>query len=255
MVKGLTTNNRFLILIPLLGIHPLFAQSQPVENTNRLAPIFTLLAGASMSQMGESQTMAPIDLCTYTYKPNHKNSAHMLLGGFIGSKIKTTNKWAIIAGVGYYEPFSLKTRGALIQGADLLSAESYNYHYHIKSQQVLVEGKWYWTSPKKIQPFFMLGIGAAFNKAYNFQTTVPHFVAFTPNFSNHTQTNFTYALGPGFDMPLNQEFNLGFGYRFTDLGTANTGKARVDTIPTNSILKQSNLYANQVFAQITFIPR
>lgn len=255
MVKGLTVHRTYLILISLLGVQPLFAESKKVENANRFKPIFTLMAGSSISKLGQTQTIAPLDLCRYTYKPNRTNFTQMLWGGFVGSKIKTTKKWAIIAGIGYYQPSSFNTKGILTQGADLLSSDNYNYQYHIKSQQVLVEGKWYWTSQQKVQLFLMLGIGAAFNKVSNFQTTVPSFLAFTPGFSNHSQTNFTYALGPGFDVPLNKVFNLGIGYRFTDLGSSNTGKAEIDTIPTNSILKQSHLYTNQVFAQITFIPR
>ncbi len=101
----------------------------------------------------------------------------------------------------------------------------------------------------------MVGIGAAFNKVSAYQKSVPPFLEFTPEFSNHTQTNFTYAVGPGVDISLSKSFRIGIAYRFTDLGSANTGRAQIDEIPISSTLKQSRLYANQLLAQLTFIPR
>ena len=49
-------------------------------------------------------------------------------------------------------------------------------------------------------------------------------------------------------------FRAGVAYRFTDLGSANTGTAQIDEIPISSTLKQSHLYANQILVQFTFIP-
>ncbi|RUR09386.1 hypothetical protein ELY15_09350 [Legionella sp. km772] len=160
----------------------------------------------------------------------------------------------LTAGLSYFHPTSLRAQGMLIQGADSLSSDMYNYRYKIQSQQLLAEGKWYWTRQKYFQPFITLGIGLAFNKVSDYQTSVPSFYAFTPYFPSHTQTNFTYALSTGFDLSLNQSVRLGMGYRFTDLGTVRTGEAQINNLPTNSTLRQSNLYANQIFAQITFIP-
>lgn len=112
----------------------------------------------------------------------------------------------------------------------------------------------YWIAKEKIQPFLMVGIGAAFNKVSDYQTSVPPFLEFTPAFANHTQTNFTYAIGPGIDINLSKSFRIGVAYRFTDLGSANTGSAQIDSIPISSTLKQSHLYANQILTQFTFIP-
>ena len=118
---------------------------------------------------------------------------------------------------------------------------------------MLAEGQLYWIAQDWIQPFLMVGIGAAFNKTSNYYTNVPSFFEFTPEFSNHTQTNFTYAVGPGIDLSLSNAFRVGVGYRYTDLGPANTGRGRIDGIPLSHSLK-SHLYANQVFAQFTYIP-
>lgn len=118
----------------------------------------------------------------------------------------------------------------------------------------MVEGRFYWIDKQALKPFVTLGLGAAFNKVSDYYTNVPPFLAFTPEFSNHSQTNFTYAIGAGIDMPINTLFNIGVGYRFTDLGAANTGRSQIDQIPIANSLQQSHLYANQVFAQISFMP-
>ena len=219
-----------------------------------LQPIFTFQAGASVSQLGQSQSFAPLDLCRYHYKPQGSESPHLLWGGFIGSEVKHSSSWMLIAGLGYYQPSVLSTTGALTQGADPMSDNTYRYRYQTQSRQLLAEGKLYWVEKEKTQPFLMLGIGAAFNQMYDYQTSVPPFLEFTPVFSRHAQTHFTYAIGPGIDIRFSQSFRLGMAYRFTDLGSVKTGSAQIDTIPISSTLKQSHIYANQILFQFTFIP-
>ncbi len=260
---------RFLLFffILLFETNALFALSTHVNDTNsppisskittifsQLQPVFTFSAGASVSQLGQSQSFAPLDLCRYSYKPNDSNATHMLWGGFVGSEVKRSPSWGLMAGLGYYQPSTFSTNGILTQGADPTSDDAYHYKYRTQSQQLLAEGKLYWIAKERIQPFLMLGVGAAFNNTSHYQTGVPPFLEFTPAFSNHTQTNFTYAIGPGIDISLSKSFRIGVAYRFTDLGAANTGSAKIDAIPISNTLKQSHLYANQMLAQFTFIP-
>lgn len=271
MLNGLSVNHYILVIfISLFSLQAAFtasAKKNDVQNINlqekpinhrdavyKRQPVFVLMAGASISQPGQSQSMTPLDLCSYTYQPSRNEATDMLWGGFIGSKVKKAQKWLIVTGLSYYQPNSLATKGILIQGADAASSDSYSYSYKIQSQQLLVEGRFYWIDKPLWQPFVTLGLGTAFNKVSNYSTNISPFLAFTPEFSNHSQTNFTYALGAGIDIPINTLFNLGIGYRFTDLGAANTGRAQIDQIPIANSLQQSHLYANQVFAQFSFMP-
>lgn len=239
----------------LLSCFILFFESNSVFARSSMQSVFTFTAGASISQLGQSQSFAPLDLCKYTYKPKESNTTNMLWGGFIGSEVKRSSSWRFIGGLGYYQPNVLPTRGTLTQGADSTSDNIYSYKYQTQSQQLLVESKLYWIKKERIQPFLMLGIGAAFNKMFDYQTSVPPFLEFTPAFSNHSQTNFTYAVGPGIDISLSKSFRAGILYRLTDLGAANIGSAQINTIPISSTLKQSHLYANQVLAQFTYTPQ
>lgn len=220
----------------------------------QLQPVFTFSTGAFIPQVGRSQSFTPLDLCSYNYRPKGSNTNNILWGGFVGSEVKRSSSWGLIAGLGYYQPNLLSTKGILTQGADVVSSDTYSYRYQTQSQQVLAEGKLYWIAPERLQPFLMVGIGAAFNKTSNYQTNVPPFFEFTPMFVNHAHTNFTYAIGPGIDIRLSKLFRIGVAYRFTDLGAANTGRAQIDAIRISSALKQSHLYSNQILAQLTYTP-
>ncbi len=259
MLKGLSINHGLLsFFISLLCINSslagTFVTSNRSTKLDKVQPIFTLTAGASISQLGQSQSFAPLDLCSYNYKSNGSKT-NMLLGGFIGSEVQRSSLWGLIAGLGYYQqPNTISTNGTLTQGADAASNNTYSYRYQTQSQQLLAEGKLYWIVKEKIQPFLMAGIGVVSDKTSHYQTNVPPFLEFTPAFSNHTQTNFTYAVGPGIDVSLTKSFRVGVGYRFTDLGSTTTGSAQLDAIPISNKLKQSHLYTNQILAQLTFIP-
>lgn len=251
--KGLHVRHLLLsCFILLFESNALFALPETI--LSQLQPVFTFTTGASISQLGHSQSFTPLDLCHYNYTPSDSNTTTMLWGGFVGAEVKRSPSWRFIVGLGYYQPNSLSTKGALTQGADPASDDTYRYSYQTQSQQLLAEGKLYWIAKEKIQPFLMVGIGGAFNKSSDYQTSVPPFLEFTPAFSNHTQTRFSYAVGPGIDISLSKSFRIGVAYRFTDLSAANTGSAQIDEIPISSTLKQSHLYANQILAQFTYTP-
>ncbi len=218
----------------------------------RLHPVLTFTAGAAMSRLGQSQSFAPLDLCSYHYQPQGSKT-NMLWGGFVGTEMKYTPAWGLIAGIGYYQPNSLSTKGTLTQGADQASNNVYIYRYQTQSQQLLAEGKLYWVANERVRPFLMFGIGAAFNKTSHYQTNVSPFLEFTPSFANNTQTQFTYAVGPGLDVSLTPSFRVGAGYRFTDLGAANTGTGQIDAIPISNRLHQSPLYASEALLQLTYV--
>lgn len=265
MFKGLSFRHYlFYFFIIFFELHSLFVFASDAKipastfknksMLSQLQPVFTFTAGASLSQLGQAQSFAPIDLCRYRYQPNDTNTTNMLWGGFVGSEVIRSSSWSLIGGLGYYQPNYLSTKGILTQGADSVSDNSFSYRYQTQSQQLLAEGKLYWIAKESIQPFLMIGIGAAFNNTFNYQTNVPPFLEFTPEFSNHRQTNYTYAIGPGIDISISKSIRIGMAYRFTDLGSANTGSAQIDAIPISNTLNQSHLYANQILAQLTFIP-
>lgn len=216
-------------------------------------PVFSLAVGASVSQLGQSQSFTPLDLCQYSYEPQGSKT-NTVWGGFVGSEVRRSLLWEAVVGLSYYQLANLSTTGTLIQGADSESNSVYGYSYQTQSQQLLAEGKLYWIVKENVRPFLMVGIGAAFNKTTHYQTNVPPFFEFTPMFFDRSQTSFTYTVGSGVDVNLTNSFRIGIGYRFTDLGAAATGSAQIDTIPISNSLQQPHIYANQILAQLTFTP-
>ncbi len=119
------------------------ANSQSIPIFSQLQPILTFTAGAFITQLGQSHRFAPLDLCSYNYKPQGSPITNILWGGFLGSEVRHFTSWELIAGLGYYQPNSLSTKGILTQGVDPQSNSTYSYRYKTQSQQLLAEGKLY----------------------------------------------------------------------------------------------------------------
>lgn len=220
-----------------------------------LHPVFSLQAGASLENINQDQTLSPVDLCSYHYKSDLSNS--QFLGGFfIGSEIPlpNTSSWVLVGGLEYNSISQFKINGNLVQGADSVSADTYNYNYKLQSNQLLAIGKIYWNIKPRIHPFALLGLGGSNNRMHAFSTNVPPFYEFTPQYSHHSETSFSYAIGAGIDFNLNNNWRLGVAYQFTDLGEIKSSGGQIDTIHFSNTLHQSHLYANQVFASLTYIP-
>ena len=160
MLKGLSINHYLLsFFISLLSVNSslaaVFVGNSGTDDANTslitankpiilrgVQPVFTFTAGASISQLGQTQSFAPLDRCSYNYKPQ-VSKTNGLWGGFIGSEVERSSSWGLIVGLGYYQPTTLSTKGTLTQGADPASDNTYSYGYQTQSQQLLAEGKLY----------------------------------------------------------------------------------------------------------------
>jgi len=60
-------------------------------------------------------------------------------------------------------------------------------------------------------------------------------------------------VGTGVDVDIIDHLRLGLGYRFTDFGAADLGNASYNGAPVSGTLTQSNLYANEFLAQLTWL--
>jgi len=213
-------------------------------------------AGAVVtSNAGKSKTF-PIESPTdefYEYSRHHKTQTKAIYGGFIGAEWRGLSNWDIQLDVKYSQSSHFSVNGTLTQGIDVLSQDSYNYKYKIDVRQLLFDAKFSYVNCSRFKPFAIVGLGASFNRAYSFTTTVPPLLTFTRDYKNKTTTGFTYAVGAGLDFEMTECLYLGVSYRFTDFGKASLGSASIDDIPVSGTLSQSSFYANQVIAQLTFL--
>lgn len=246
----------FLITMSLIFSMTSYAFSLEGVNTT-WHPIISIGVGASISsQVGESKTFPiqdPVTDAFYDYANYKVTQSSSLLDGFLGAECHVSPQWALQIGADYNQAASFTARGTLTQGADIQSEDTYHYRYRIMTKQLLLEGKLLYTTHKKYHPYLLLGVGAAFNRAYNYDTNVPPFIAFTRLYQNKSTSSFSYAIGVGIDVDITSHMRVGAGYRFVDLGKVKLGSATIDTTPVNGTLTQDHLYTNEVLAQITFI--
>jgi opacity protein-like surface antigen len=218
-------------------------------------PVLTLTGGASSAEVGQSQTLTMAgDFTLYNYARTNSNSWRALFGGFVGTEFPITSTLDLQTGIAYYQPGNgYKGKGILTQGVDAPSADIFNYSYSVATRQLLLEGKLLWHVREKFRPYISLGLGAAFNSAYAYTVDTPPFLTFTPQFSSNNNTNFSYSVGAGVDYAIKQNWRIGAAYRFASYGKANLGRGPLDTIQFIPVLKQSNLYSQEVIGQLTYL--
>lgn len=246
------------ILLAIISgfIHPGDAMASFPGTTWR--PLVALGAGfASPSNLGKSQYVPiqnPITDEFYHYFSNHSSSTSPLWNIFLGTEWNLNSGWLAQTGLEFNatsSPFSIN--GTLVQGADVQSADYYNWHYQVLTQQILIDGKLLYTFKKHYHPYFMGGLGAAFNNAYNYQTSVPFNLTFTRMYLNNTNASFSYLLGLGIDFDLTSQVRVGVAYRYAQSGKIQLGNAFIDTTRVPGTLSQSNTYTNQLLGQLAWV--
>lgn len=220
-------------------------------------PVVALGLGASVAtSIGKSQNFPIIDPISdeyFLYSSGGSSRVAALFDGFAGVEWNYRPKWKIQVGVDYNQSSSFSTSGNFIQGADVISQDNYTYHYNVITRQILAAGKLLYTFKHIYHPYLFAGVGASFNKAYNYTTNVPPFLTFTRMYSDHTNTSFSYAAGFGVDVDVTRKIRAGIGYRFADLGRADLGNPNIDGISVPGALSQSHIYTNEVLAQVTWL--
>lgn len=192
----------------------------------------------------------PIVDSFYIYEPNDTTNSLVIAEVFLGVEWCFQNL-GFQVGLAYNQSRAFSYEGTLTQGADVQSQDVFTYEYDLRLRQALVEGKLLFYMNKFYHPYLLAGIGAAFNSASGFTTNVPPFLTFTRSYSHNTVTSFSYVLGFGIDIDLDQVFRVGVGYRFADYGKAELGDAVIDDTAVSGTLSMPHLYTNQLFAQIT----
>jgi opacity protein-like surface antigen len=249
----------FFLVLSLLSISmSTSAFSAPTWWTEKTwRPVMTVGAGASMSSyVGKTQYFAIQNPATdqfYTYKASRQSQTSFLFDGFFGAEWVATTDWLFQAGLEYKQASPFHAKGVLTQGTASSLQNSYSYSYNVLSRQLLAEAKVLYTVKKQFHPYALLGVGVAFNRAYDYATAVPA-LTYTPRYTNNTTHSLSSVLGLGLDVDITQHVRAGLGYRFSDLGQRVTlGSAVLNPSGGKGALSQAHLYANEILAQLTWI--
>ncbi|USQ14841.1 acyloxyacyl hydrolase [Legionella lytica] len=210
-------------------------------------------AGGRVSYLGSDGTV-------YSYRSSKDGQSDGFLGGFIG--IEHPISWynlLVQAGLeySYFGPVGVEGLNtvSMTSGASTL----HRYRYNLLAHQFLASAKFLTTTHGRYHPYVSAGIGAAVTNMENFRVTAVQEsgVNTTPFFSEHNATRFSYSVGLGVDVDVNQYTRLGLGYRFSGLGDAALKRGQMLTnnelVPVPFALGVHNTHANQLVAQITFV--
>jgi opacity protein-like surface antigen len=255
-IRHLYTKISLILGLSLLGmINCCYARPQIFDMTWQ--PVVAVGGGVtSSSGIGDSQTYPIQNPATdeyYIYTPRHFHQTPALFEAFAGGEGNLMPYFLLQAGFDYTQAASFSADGTLIQGTDSHSQETYRYHYSVLTRQLLAEGKLLLNSFNPFHPYVLAGLGVAINKASDYYISAPVGTTFTRLYQNNTATSFTYTLGAGIDVDVTNNVRFGVGYRFSDLGTVQLGKAIINNTQVSGSLAQSSLYTNAILAQITWV--
>ncbi|MFJ1267131.1 outer membrane protein [Legionella lytica] len=210
-------------------------------------------AGARVSYLGGDGT-------AYSYRSSKDGQSDGFLGGFLG--VEHPISWynlLVQAGLeySYFGPVG-------VQGLNTVSMTSgistvHRYRYNLVAHQFLVSAKFLTTTHGRYHPYALGGIGAAVTNMENFRVTPIQDGGMTtaPSFSENNSTRFSYSVGFGVDVDVNQYTRLGLGYRFSGLGDAALKRGKMlannQVVPVPFALGVHNTHANQLMAQLTFV--
>ena len=248
------------ILVGSMLISPLsMAWEDPCcnEYSRFLPDVFTLAGGNAFSSDLSASTDYSQGFTQFDFDGNHETKTRAVYGGSIGKEFELRPRWDLQVAIAYYQTAPFTAKGIVNQGVTPAASNDLEYHYDVVSRQLLVEGKLLMDWRKRWYPYISLGIGAAFNKAKNYEVDVLPPLTLSPVFDDETKTSFTYNVGAGVDYSITERLRLGVGYRFTDWGRVGLGEGEIGTpghfFPVPKTLSQSHVYAQEVIAQLSYI--
>lgn len=214
-------------------------------------------AGAGYSaNVGARQTFPTLNRITdqrFEYVPKDKNQTVGVFNLFLGGEWPMTPFFDLQSGLSYYKLSTFSPQGTLTQTTGGAAPfDTFNYSYHVKTQQVLFESKVLY-SYKCFHPYILAGLGVAFSRVNDFNANVPSFIPASRVYSNKMTTAFTYTVGVGLDYDIMRYVRIGVGYRFSDLGKSALGSAQINSIVVPGTISQSHLYVSEGLAEVTLV--
>ena len=189
----------------------------------------------------------------YDYDYSSSTQTKGLFEVFLGAERALYSDWRIQPGIAYSQASTYQVSGFLTQGLDSQSADQFTYNYKVATRQLLAQAKLMHTLREIYYPYFLLGLGASFNTASNYSNNIPPLLISSRDYANNTSSSFSYRVGAGVDMDLFKHTRLGVAYRFSGLGAVNLGGANISGVSVPGTLTQSQMYANEVLFQLTYI--
>jgi opacity protein-like surface antigen len=222
-------------------------------------PYISIIGGFSWAKIDKSQTLNFLDNLNNIYKSTAKYNSTPTIGiaGGFFVPVPIISPIKLQLGLGLYRTLNFKAKGDVYKISETSTPNTF-YRYRLYSTRLMAEARF---SRKIIVkklpyqvffPYINIGMGAAFNKAYNYyeraatDTDVP-----TPPFSNRTTTAFAAQIGAGINLQFKPHWLIGIGYQLAYLGKAKFGLSPAQN--TSEVLKTKDIYTNSVLANLTYV--
>lgn len=235
---------------------PIMQSQQAASLPSKILAIFkssgvaTLSLGPVWENAGTTQTFYLTPNIEKTYAANH--SSHALVNGelFVGLQRPLREKLEGQFGLAVATTSNASLSGHVWDDADPLF-NNYTYQYQVQHTYLALKGKLLADRGYIVAPWVSGSLGIGFNQAHDFSNTPTISQAVVmPNFANNTTTAFTYTLGVGVERKLNQHWQAGVGYEFSDWGRSQLSRAPGQT--SNNGLSLSHLYTNGFLFNLTY---
>ena len=213
--------------------------------------VSTVSAGTSWNTSSRSQTfyLTPETLKSY---PETNSSQAFLDGEFFLGVQKTL--WPQIQGqlgLAFAVTGNAKLIGDILDDADP-AFNNYNYQYKVSHTHIALQGKVLIDKGYSVIPWFSALAGLGFNRANAFTNSPTIFQAVpTSNFRSDSETSFTYALSVGLQKPVDNHWQVGVGYEFSDWGKSQLGTAEGQTMGNG--LSIDHMYVNSLLVNVTYL--
>ena len=240
-------NNRVLIGLITLCV----SQISLANNLLDFRPtVLSVNLGPAWTSSGYSQTITLLPNVMNRYVSS--DQTHSFFNGelFVGWKKSWTDAYLTHLGLAVDVTNSLRLNGAVWQMANPLF-DNELYSYKVNHTHVAFKGKIIDQSFQSISPYLFGSLGVGFNRAYGYNNTptITSVIA-SPNFTQNTQTAFTYTVGTGFQRHLTKTFTIGIEYEFGDWGKSQLSSAPYQTIGNG--LSLQHMYYNGFNVNLTW---
>ncbi|WP_419421581.1 outer membrane protein (plasmid) [Legionella sp. D16C41] len=213
--------------------------------------VSSLSLGPVWAEAGKTQTFFLTPDIEKTYVASKSTQALAAGEFFLGLQAPFSSAWQVQVGLATATTANARLQGIIWDDADPEFA-NYTYRYKVRHSRIAVKGKWLLDNGYWVLPWVSGSIGVGFNRAQDFTNTPLIFEALpNNNFTNNTQTTFTYTLGAGVQKAINYHWQAGLGYEFADWGKSHLGRATEQTRHSGLVL--NHLYTHGVLFNLTYL--
>jgi opacity protein-like surface antigen len=211
----------------------------------------TLSAGPVWGRGGVGQTFYLAPEIEKTYVASRPTNTLFDGEVFIGRQKRLAQTMQGQLGLAVAATSNAKFLGDIWDDADP-QFDNHIYRYNVQHTHVALKGKLLLSRSDWLTPWISGSVGVGFNRAHAFTNTPIIYEALpNPNFTNHTQTAFTYTVGAGVEKAIKAHWQVGVGYEFADWGKSTLGRADGQTL--NSGLRLNHFYTNGVLFNLTYL--